>query len=345
VLHALARALLWELQPQASAERREVSERLVRLIATRTGLPLRDVTGEMTAIDGASNPTVVPTQVQHVHIALGALSSAAAPTLSTPSALPTLSGSRAAQAESRRRSGCLTGCLASLVALLLLGLVAGAGSLLQREQQDYLASLPAQVHAERPLFQDSLTQDDNLWPLQDPSKDAPSSYQYASGGYRLTGAGETHSMFAWTAPVFQNYAIKVTARQTGTGDNDGVGLLLSKDGRTDSQLAFVVSPTTATWWLGRYNVVTDSWTLLQDDTGSDAIRTGDNVSNRLLVIMHGGMYICYANGRLLGTVNDPAYTPPVSAYVGVYLNNGALAGVFNDFAIYPAQPASSFFYV
>jgi hypothetical protein len=44
-------------------------------------------------------------------------------------------------------------------------------------------------------------------------------------------------------------------------------------------------------------------------------------------------------------VYAPAYTPPLSAYVGVYLNNGALAGVFNDFAIYPAQAASSFFFV
>ncbi len=151
-------------------------------------------------------------------------------------------------------------------------------------------------------------------------------------------------MSAWITAEYTDVAVEVTARQVGRAENDGVGLILSEDDSTGDQLIFAVSPTAGTWWLSHYDSAGDGWDDLQSDTPSAAIHTGDNVSTRLLVIMHGGTYLCYANGQLLGVVSEPA-NAGVMGHVGVFANNGKTAGVFDDFAVYPAQPASSFFYV
>jgi hypothetical protein len=230
--------------------------------------------------------------------------------------------------------------------LLVTSSAVGIWRLDQYRLADYYQALPTRIAAETPLFTDPLTSADNAWPVQSPTATDTSSYHYVYGGYAMTGGPKGYTNIATVEAQYGDIALAVTARQIGSSDNDGVGLVarsVSINGSYADQIVFSISPTTGYWGLYHYQAghrnSDDNWQYL-DGGNSSAIHTGANATNRLLLVLRRTEYLCYINGQFVGRDVDSTVIPssPKFGYPGLYVNDDTTTGVFNDFAIYPAPP-------
>lgn len=321
----------WALTSNSKADENAESERLVRLIVTHTRLPLRYLSLRAPSAAQAQEQVALP------H----------GPGLETD-LLADL-----ARMQRRPIRRVLRGLAVTLpLALLIFFGTQGASSRLQGYQQTYFVRLPAQIHAETPLFQDPLSYDDGNWLVEKPSaSDNEASYAFVDGAYQLTGR-TGQFVDSPIAPVYSDAAVEVTARQIGQAPqsgHDGVGLVVRLDG-DQGMVAFYVSPTDGSWTLAHYRYNADnpdySWEYMGYGTSS-AIQRGDEAVNRLLVLMRGSTFLLYVNDHFIDSFTDryhEIHNLLSAGQIGVYLNEGATIAIFSDFAVYPVQSPPSLSY-
>lgn len=214
----------------------------------------------------------------------------------------------------------------------------------QQRSDAYARTFPTLIANETPLFSDSVTAPSGNWPVHVPTDNDLDtiSKQYVYGGYALTGGQQNFDIEQmYSKRAFADVAVTVTVRQIGTGDYDGVGIIVvDADG---SMATFTVSPAHGTWTLyyftpGKYANPEDNWHYDGgSNTGIHAIHTGTNAVNRLLLVVRHGEYLCYVNDQLIAIdgVSD-ASTKGHLSYIGLDVEDNTTIGVFNNFAIYPA---------
>jgi hypothetical protein len=311
--------LTWTLTRRATREDIAEHGRLCRLIATRTGLPMRDLTDQAIAVsrtaerakkDSPPRAAVVSAYLGGGGVSLVSLSLAGAPGM---------------------RKVITRGPILSLL------LIYGGGWGLQHFQTSQYGNLVAQIHAEKPLFSDSLTHDDGLWPVAAASN-GDASYAFQHGGYWIAdGWGEANA-----TQTYGDVAVEVTLRQYPAnyrtekmGDLNEAGLILRGTNNPDSLVTFTIGPL-GDWFLMRYRdwgPHAGQWQVLAFGEHSKVVKWGIGVRNHLLVDMRGSHYICFVNGQLIAAVTDNALT---AGHVGVWVDDNTTEGLFNDFTVYPA---------
>lgn len=317
--------LIWTISPAARGRARSASDLLCRLIVTRAAVPLRDVSPLAAALAQAGTS---PVRLRALGIPTDALPDLTPPRPGAP---------RAPRSALLRRLA-----LAILVPLIPLAAVFGSGYLAQQRQPGYFASLPARLHATIPLYHDPLTSPSGDWRALGAGPDGPIHAEYADGAYRLNSDDPTLTIEAWTARTYGDAAVEVTARQLGAATGkfveDGVGLIVRAD--TARMVAFVVN-TSGKWLFLYYH--DGHWSTF-DEGQAPFAATGDGAANRLLLLMRGDTYLLYINDHLVASDPDVFIATPRSGRAGVFVFNGATAGAFTDFAVYPVQspPALAF---
>lgn len=339
-------ALVWMAPHEVALHDETAHARFAALVAARTRLPLRDLSA---LADRMTNSTLATEQSKA--LSADAIAAIKAARTHPEKAEAWLSAQRSMQTndawlsahtneQPTKSSGLGWGCTAQLVLMLIIALLYAGGWGLQHYQPQYRAGLLAQIHRSKPLYQDSLAFDNGDWNI---SQSATNDYSFTfkDGAMHMTGT-KGDDLYVWPEVEQADAAVEVTARQIGTSENEGVGLVLRTTENGSEMVTFYVT-TTGQWWLYHYHFVDDNpdheWTEL-DDGHSDAIRTGSGAENRLLVVMRGGRYECYVNGTFVEFYSDDDNVTPRSGHMGVFSNEGALEAVFKDFKVYPV-PAPS----
>ncbi|HLZ20500.1 MAG TPA: hypothetical protein VKQ30_00035 [Ktedonobacterales bacterium] len=322
----------WELTQRSSRDEKQAHEKLAGLIATRTGLPLRDLT---VSFNDAIAPLPVPAKPK-IRFPLGSPG--------TPDAVPGIPALIAAPDTidaTRTRRRIRLGALVAIISVPLI-LLDGAGFYLQREQPHYFAAYLARAEAQSPLYLDALNEDDGQWPVQPATTSNPGTYFFTEdaplhGVYQLSGADPQYHMYAWQSQSFSDATVEVTARYPKNAPSNvagAVGLLLRQRGDGDQFVEFQVD-TTGRWEFLDYAASrgsTNDWRFI-DDGYSSAIHPGMDAINRVAVLMHGNDFILYVNGVFLRVETDSS--APTSGTAGVYVANDMPGGQFADFAVYP----------
>ncbi len=333
--------LIWTLSPAASDAIYSASERLCSLIVTRTNLPLRDLTAL------ANDLVATRGNVQRI-AAMRFPSGSAAPVSPTLQAL----AQQPTPQQPRRWPRVVSLIAVSLIPLVLFSTIMGYGSYVEHYQQSYFAGLPQRVQAETPIFQDSLTTADGYWTVNPVTTEQPEGAKFANGSYELIGTNQTVINYNTTsgAGILGDAAIEVTASEQGTVDqnsSDGIGIVFAVTGDGNNFGVFEVHDD-GQWELDAYhnipNDLNNSWDYL-DGGDSAAIYQGIGATNQLLLIRRGKTLLCYVNDQYVGAYYDKDNEIPATGEPGVFINDGALTGVFTNFAVYPVQPPTSLWYI
>jgi outer membrane protein assembly factor BamB len=175
--------------------------------------------------------------------------------------------------------------------------------------------------------------------------DNPGSYTYTSAGYTLnvTFPGQSYAVDSYTmqnygvVAVSQNFgAVAIEVKVTANGDasslvQQGVGIVARHHSFRD--LVFTVN-VNGDWALGD----SDSY----DSSGhSSAIHTGLGVTNTLLVIARGNLYIGYVNGHYIGQFFDHFGNMGVAGQIGLVNLESGMTATFTDLKVWQvnAPPA------
>jgi hypothetical protein len=123
-------------------------------------------------------------------------------------------------------------------------------------------------------------------------------------------------------------------------DDDAVGLEIhSRNDSADFEM-FVID-THGFWSLSRRHYVDGTsahdWTQIAGDYTS-AAHPGASARNRLLVMQQGSRFVLFVNDQFVGSYSDPAAT--TYGFMGVYVDMSTTEGIFSDFTVYPAPPAT-----
>ncbi|GEM_PF-2258157 len=339
ILATNQQVIAWIATENRYAPDREPSLLLQQVIVARTKLPLRDFTSAF--------KEAITSQIKSSEVAIEHAYDSPIHQVLATNGLHVLSEKRSLKRV----------LITALLLVLVFALVFVAQWPLQRYQTSYLAGLPARIHAEQPLYQDALTAPDGDWNIEEPTAKDPSSFRYLDQSYQITGI-PGNFYWSWTQGTYSNVAVEVTVRQTInpqtnlSSDGDGVGLILRTNADTSNFIVFNVSPLAQDWSLEHYQASSsnpdENWDYLADGI-SNAIHSGLDATNTLLVIIRGDTYLLYANGQYLGSSGEiSGYSSrnlPESGHMGVYLNDGAAIGAYTNFAVYPVQPPSSFWFV
>ncbi|HKT39626.1 MAG TPA: hypothetical protein VJR48_14720, partial [Ktedonobacterales bacterium] len=335
-LDAPGAVLAWELTRDSSDDERAAHRYLSGMIEARTSLRLRDLTASIekleqeaaTARKGARSTRPEPLQFPLPTVRA---------TLPPPPD-PPFPHAPIVRKRPRISLGCAGSVLLMLPALVLFPLGWGA----QQYEPHYYAALVQRVHAERPLYQDTLTRDSGVWWVTQPQKDDPRKLIFSGTGYQLGGGPSSKFVDSSLSVIYGDVATQVTVQEMGSDpQNDGAGLELRvreppfTGAYPDKMVAYYVT-TGGMWFLWDYRYVddnaNDNWDLV-DSGHSSAIHTGSNTTNQLLVIAHGSQFILYANDTFLATETVDGASD--SGYIGVYSNDAAITARFTNFAIYP----------
>ena len=334
-------SLLWSLAPTANDRMYAASDQLSRLIVSRAGLPLRDLTA-------VANDLALTRGNVHRIMMMRSLTGSGATTSPTLQAL-----ALTPPAPPQRIGGRVGAVLAlSLIPLLLSAAIFGYGGYVQRYQQGYFASLPARLHGEAPLFQDALDTANFQWPVDSVTKQNHQGERFVNGVYELYGDDPTQTNWAWenSNGLFGDAAFEVTTSErgaVGSNGNDGIGLIFNIDQYGDNFSLFQVHAD-GSWDLEAFhNDATNSSNSWNYVTGGDssAIHQGIGATNTLLVLKRGKDILLYANNHLIEAYYDRDSELPSLGYVGLYLNDDAQTGDFSNLSVYPVQPPSSEWYV
>ncbi len=321
VLDADDDLLIWTIDQRTPAATQTASERLCKTIVMRTGLPLRAP---------VVRPEVRATRSTRARRATG-------PERIAGAAVPGTPASQVAGLPARRLTPLTVIVAMSLVSILLF---AASGWGLQQFQTRLFQSYVARIHAERPLYHDALTHDDGQWPVHPPSA-SDGGYRFVNNSYEMTGGPEnvgTAPVFGLTASTAQTYedaAIEVTVRESyGVSSYGGIGLVLRQGSDQAHTVGFSIDKT------GEWTISNFDFSNLDIVSGQNpAIHTGNEATNRLLVLMRGSQYICYVNDQLVGVFYNSA--PQTNAtvqdsHIALWLPDHTAVGSFSDFTIYPA---------
>ncbi len=335
-------SLLWSLAPTANDRMYAASEQMCRLIVSRTGLPLRDLTSV------ANDLALTRGNVQRIMMMRSVTGSGAtaSPTLQllalTPPARPARVGRRVASILA-----------VSLVPLLLSAAIFGYGGYVEHYQQGYFASLPQRLHAEMPIYTDAMNIPDSDWPVGAPTKKAPQGERFTKSDYQLYGTPDpTEGNWVWTLGpgIVGDAAFEVTATERGpitSGASDGIGLIFDIDQDGNNFNMFQVNAD-GSWVLFAYHYDASdqpsSWNWI-DSGKASAIRKGVGATNTLLVVKRGKVVLLYANNHLIETYYDRDNQLASRGYVGLFLNDLAQTGDFSNVGVYPVQPPSSEWWV
>ena len=330
VLEAPDAVLVWTVGSLSTPQEAAASEALLRTVVTRTGKPLREMTGLATEIaqSGGNVTSILANRL--------------------PGVVPTAAFAPLMPGQQAKRRPRIWPWLVAVVVVLLFGSLYGGGAWAQSYQPTYIANLPTQIHAERPLLHDDLANPDGAWITKAPDKEDLGGFAYANGGYQLSGNQPGFTVMA-TYPYQQfgdAVAYEVTATQSGKlqkDGGDGVGIAFNSNIAQDDFMMFTVT-TTGDWQIYHYKYVddraSDNWNYV---TGghSSAIYTGQGQTNRLLLVVRGRYFLVYINDQFVKSYNTRYDRGlPTSGYAGVYLDDSSLVGTFNDFSVYPVKPAT-----
>jgi hypothetical protein len=316
--------------PQALA-----SERLLGIVATRTGIPLRDASWLVW------NAVAIGDELARQRAA------------GVPDELLDELLDAAARAEARGPHGWRAWGIAIIPLLLLVALVIGSVSVPSRirdYQQRYFAALPTRLHAQPPRYRDTLAHPTGDWQLASLAPGNGHNATYTGGALRLNSAANAASntsVAAWTTGSYGDAAVEVTAREIGTPADpysDGVGLLVRASDRQG--VAFIANNDGA-WRFYRYDPDRRvlPWSYIK--SGNFFPAPGhDNTPIRLLLVMRGASYLFYVNDEYAGSFTDDELDRTSRAgRVGVIVLGQPSAGVFTNFVVYPVSSPPSLEYV
>jgi hypothetical protein len=226
----------------------------------------------------------------------------------------------------------------------------------------YLATLPALVHAETPLYRSSLAADDGNWPVSPPDRsDGLARRVFTGGAYQLTGVKGV-PVVATMPHSYGDAAVEVTALITSAADDSGfasdiLGLVVRANADFSDMIVVTVDQAgdQSSWRIDHTRTDPQGKVIQNDTLAIDfdpifgTVRIGG--PNTLLVLMRGDAFTLYINGVYVGTgtvprfgERDPLPIPP-SGRVGVYLEDGANTAAFTNFTIYPVASPPSLEYV
>lgn len=250
---------------------------------------------------------------------------------------------RALRRERMRRSLILQ---VGVVGLLLIAApFVGAGVYSHDEQSTtkLLHALPQQLAAENPAYFASFVSPQSDWTVQKASKDDPTAAAFVNSAYQVS-CNDPNSAAIFTIPQYidGDIAIAVTLSIHGVKTQDSgysAGILFDASDNGDEFSTFGIDEQ-GNWNLSHYSVATDAnnpWNTV-DASVSDALRTGDNATNTLLLIRHGPVYLLYVNGALVDRYYDSGHMMHPTGDVGVYIDACDIVASFNDFTFYPVPP-------
>lgn len=333
-------SLIWTLTATASDSQYGAADLLCRLVVSRTGLPLRDLTAianELAAARGAVR-RLVRTRAQ-----LGGANSVSPilARLALPLPAPHIRWRRVAPV-----------LVVSCIPLLLSAAIFGYGGWVENYQQGYFASLPQRLHAETPLYQDTLNTENADWPVSAVTKQNHQGERFVNGAYQLFGDDPTQTNLAWetSSNIIGDAAFEVTETEQGkitSGANDGIGLVFNIDHYGNNFNLFQVNAD-GSWYLYTYHYDASNQPNIRNiaaEGTSSAIHQGLGATNTLLVIKRGQVCLLYANHQLIETYYDRDNVLAIVGYVGLFLNDDAQTGTFTNVAVYPVQPPSSQWWV
>jgi hypothetical protein len=297
------RVLVWRATPRDATPGTTAARRLAAEVSLRTGLTLRDVSAEAS------------------RIALLAPSTRSAARRKRADTAPTHRDGGTAVTPPKIRPSPLTW----IVPLLLVVLVGGGVLGLQVYQTAMRAQLYAQAHSHAPCFADALGGDDGQWPVVAGSA-------YVDGNYQLTTGESTSTAFVPAPRGCGDALYEVSARTDAGFYLSGVGIAVRGPRFFDPLLALRVTPD-GSWWLTRPSALYrfDDYKLIELEN-SAAIHKRLGSWNQIGVLVRGGQFTFYINGRYVTDYHDDALA---GGTVGLYLDATTDSGSFKDYAVYP----------
>jgi hypothetical protein len=225
------------------------------------------------------------------------------------------------------------------LATLLLSVVVGvlfwlSGSYIDNAKQ----AMPVRVRQESPLYSTSFRYPDGVWTTRAPTKTDTSSLGVVNGAYQISGSDPNYSVIGNTSVInMRDGAEQVTVSETGKADENNlawVGLIFDANADGSKFSTFMIDEL-GDWSLSHYDSSLPSaqqWST--PDAGfSDAIHTGQGVSNTLLLVRQRNFYLLYINGSLVDGFTDQSHALAPGGWVGVYLDEGGFVARFTNFSV------------
>lgn len=313
----------WAIWKDSTAMQRADSERLCRLIVTRSRQPLRDV----------SNVTTKQGLLL-MHIILPLLTASTGQRFAYQ--IDQQRGVDGARSIGLRRPRSIVISCITMIALAFL--LFAAVPICQEIRSSQYVALRQQIDTEQPYYSIDFRNFDALWPSH-PATDTSGSYTFATDGYHMTGAPDGGSMEAVLPETYGDVTVELTAGLAGPTLVGDIGLVLRESGDGKDKVVFSTSATGG-WSLARYQEATSGASqrmLLLGNEHSDAVRAGLGAYNAMAVIMRGGDYYLFVHETLVGIYHDDGGHSPRAGHMGLWLGNSHADGWFYYFGIYPAS--------
>ncbi len=330
------RALSWTLWEDASAKQHTDSERLCRLIVTRTRLRLRDVTAFATQFAAdvleSASPLLLALPDQRISIEAQQYAQAAVAAIPTsPTSPPTT-----------RRVGATwpRWLMASRIAALGLAILAITAGMLAQGIQSfrYTDLLNQHIDREPPYYSIDFRTNDGAWPNHPATAD-DGSYVFRTDGYYMTGAPDGRPMEAVLPVQYGDATVELTAGLADIVPAGDIGVVVRENDDGTDKVVFTLT-SSGGWALVHIHAASGAAPqrlVLMSNGQSDAVRTGKGAYNFLAVIMRGADYLCFVRDHLVGIYHDLSAQTPRQGRAGLWLGNSRAVGEFYYFAVYPAQ--------
>jgi serine/threonine protein kinase len=173
------------------------------------------------------------------------------------------------------------------------------------------------------LFSDDFSNPNSGWPTQE-------GYSYQQDGYHISAGGTDGVPWAKTGTAFDNTSVHVDAKPVAEGVNGYYGLLCRIQ---DSQnFYYFVIRNDGGYAIGKYKGAEFQSLFPEGWRQSDAINQG-NQTNRLKADCFGDTLRFYANGVMLGEVNDTDLSSGFSGILAAALDTRGFEVTFNNFLV------------
>jgi hypothetical protein len=323
--------LTWQVKPlkpglTATPALRDMAatNQLISLALTQTGLPIRDLTPLTDALAHQTELALDPAAVA---------TSGAANQEGAEHAILALFTAQP-EPPAQQLSWQATVALVVLAVIVCFGPFATVRVVHDTLLPRYLTSLPSMIQPRTPLLADPLTHNDGKWPTQLPTKADGDAIGYTAQGYAITNGGDTGQ--ALLVGQYHAVAIQATVRFSSSIPSDGqsgAGIVYRQRAERDDDCTFIVD-TNGNW------ENTCSYVSFQH---SNALHTGKNAVNTLLVLARGQSYTFYLNGQAVGYDFD-SFMEPFGQIGLVNLIPGVTA-TFTDFTVWSIKAPPSLSYV
>jgi len=223
-------------------------------------------------------------------------------------------------------------------------ILAGSGAFWYEEQHvnTITSTLSQQTQIQKPLYSAPLVRPQSDWNVQAATNDNPTTATFINGSYQLSCIDAYSSSISWIPQDEEgDIAIALTVVLHGRTAQSYLptgGIVFDVTDNAYRFSTFGVDEH-GNWILSRYDTVRDinsPWSSIESGS-SPAIHTGEDATNRLLIVRHGALYLLYVNDTLVERYYDRDHAIPPGGDVGVYTGGGIIAR-FNDFTMYPVPP-------